>query len=125
MSKKVDLDRLADTLADYGFAYAISVGDDHRAHTAAVSPVLRDGLLHIGPVGRHTRANVEAHPEVTLLWPPSTPGGYSLIVDGHAVQPDPLTVTPTRAVLHRPASDDSPPSTCGPAYDCVNLAAQA
>ncbi|OBI47474.1 hypothetical protein A5707_19550 [Mycobacterium kyorinense] len=121
MSKKVDLDRLADTLRDYGFAYVISVDDDYRAHTAAVTPVLNDGVLRIGTVGRHTRANTEAHRDVTVLWPPQTPGGYSLIVDGHAETIDPLTVRPTRAVLHRPATSDSPPSTCSPAYDCVNL----
>ncbi|OHV03858.1 hypothetical protein [Mycobacterium talmoniae] len=125
MSKKVDLARLADTLRDYGFAYVISVDDRYTAHTAAVTPQLNDGVLHVGAVGRHTRANVEAHPDVTLLWPPQVPGGYSLIVDGHATGTDPLTVAPTRAVLHRPVTVDSPPSTCSPAYDCVDLATQA
>jgi hypothetical protein len=124
MSKKLDLDRLADTLGDYGFAYVISVDDDYRAHTTAVAPALVDGVLEVGAVGRHTRANATAHRDVTVLWPPHTPGGYSLIVDGHADEVDPLTVTPTRAVLHRPATDDSPTGACGPAYDCVNLAAK-
>lgn len=124
MSKKVDLDRLADTLRDYGFAYVISVSDDYRAHTAAVTPVLDDGVLQIGAMGRHTRANTEAHPDVTVLWPPRVSDGYSLIVDGHAEEVDPLTIRPTRAVLHRPATDDSPSSTCSPAYDCVEIAAQ-
>jgi hypothetical protein len=125
MSKKVDLTQLADTVRDYGFAYVISVDDDYRAHTTAVTPELTDGVLRVGPVGRHTRANLEAHRDVTVLWPPPVPGGYSLIVDGHADDTDPLTITPTRAVLHRPATEDSPPSTCSPAYDCVELAAQA
>ena len=40
MSVKVDLDRLADALADFTFAYLITVGDDYRAHSVAVDPVL-------------------------------------------------------------------------------------
>lgn len=125
MSKKVDLDRLADTLRDFGIAYVISVGDDYRAHTAATDPVFADGLLRVGAIGRHTRMNLESHREVTVLWPPQQPGGYSLIVDGVAQDLDPLTVAPTRAVLHRPATEDSPPETCSPAYDCVNLAVES
>jgi hypothetical protein len=125
MSKKVDLTRLADALRDYGFAYIISVDDDYHAHTAAVDPVFTDGVLQIGPVGRHTRSNVEAHRDVTVLWPPREPGGYSLIVDGRADDLEPLTVRPARAVLHRPATEESPPSTCSPAYDCVDLVNQA
>lgn len=125
MSKTVDLAQLADTLRDYGFAYVISVDGHFRAHTTTVSPVLTGGVLRVGPVGRHTRANLETHRDVTVLWPPRVAGGYSLIVDGHAEDTDPLTVTPTRAVLHRPATDDSPANTCSPAYDCVELAAQA
>ncbi|MDF2825563.1 MAG: hypothetical protein K0R68_2971, partial [Mycobacterium sp.] len=39
MSVKVDLDGLAEVLADFAFAYLITVGDDHRAHTVAVDPV--------------------------------------------------------------------------------------
>ena len=36
MSVKVDLDQLA----DFAFAYLVTVGDDDRAHTMAVEPVL-------------------------------------------------------------------------------------
>ena len=35
MSVKVDLDQLANTLADFTFGYLISVGDDYRAHAVA------------------------------------------------------------------------------------------
>ena len=51
MSVKVDLDKLADALADFTFAYLITVGDDYRAHTVAVEPVLTDGHLDVGQVG--------------------------------------------------------------------------
>src|SRR3981189_3099328 len=108
MSVKVDLDRLSDTLGDFALGYLITVGDDFRAHTVASDPALTDGVFHVGSIGNTTRRNVIQHADVTLLWPPREPGGYSLIVDGHGeVRGDGLCVTPVRAVLHRPA----PPGT--------------
>jgi hypothetical protein len=122
MSVKVDLDQLAEALADFTFAYLITVGDDYRAHTVAVVPLLSDGVLDIGPVGGHTRKNLAAHDGVTLVWPPSDPSGYSLIVDGTG-QPteDALKVVPTRAVLHRPATPSTPTANPGCLHDCVPL----
>ncbi|MBX7434798.1 pyridoxamine 5'-phosphate oxidase family protein [Mycobacterium sp. Y57] len=121
MSVKVDLDQLAATLADHPLGYLITVGDDHRAHTVAVDPVLRGGVLDIGRVGNSTRRNAAGHPDVTLLYPPADPGGYSLIVDGRAeVDGDVVHVTPERAVLHRPAVPGVPTASgCGD--DCVPL----
>ena len=107
MSVKVDIDRLADELANYTFAYLVTVGDDFRAHTVAVEPVLAGGVIDVGPVGGSTRRNVESHCIVTLVWPPSLPGGYTLIVDGEgrpAEADAPLQVVPSRAVLHRKAA---------------------
>ncbi len=43
MSVKVDLDRLADALTEYTFAYLVTVDDDYHAHTVAVEPVFADG----------------------------------------------------------------------------------
>ena len=88
MSVKVDLDRLADALADFTFAYLVTVGDDYRAHTVAVEPVFADGVLDVGPVGGTRAGTSTAHGDVTLVWPPREPGGYSLIVDGRARQSD-------------------------------------
>jgi hypothetical protein len=121
MSVKVDLDQLAEALADFTFAYLITVGDDHRAHTVAVDPVLIDGVLDVGAVGRRTRGNAESHPDVTVLWPPREPGGYTLIVDGAAGLTEAgLRVVPTGAVLHRPATPGaSTASGCGD--DCVSI----
>ena len=107
MSVKVDLDRLADELADFTFAYLVTVDDDFHAHTVAVEPVLADGVIDVGDVGGSTRGHLPAHHNVTLVWPPREPGGYSLIVDGVATAPDEdaaLTVVPSRAVLHRRAA---------------------
>jgi hypothetical protein len=122
MSVKVDLDQLADALADFTFAYLITVGDDYRAHTVAVAPVLSDGMIDLGSVGNTTRKNVGQHDGVTLVWPPSQPGGYTLIVDGYGrPTDDALTVEPTRAVLHRPATPDTPATNPGCLHDCVPL----
>lgn len=122
MSVTVDLGQLADKLADFSFAYLISVGDDYRAHTVSVQPVFRDGRLHIGTVGRHTRDNTTRHSDVTLVWPPRDPGGYSLIVDGRTQLSDEvLSVQPTRAVLHRKATAESPTTDPAGLHDCVPL----
>ncbi|OKH77962.1 hypothetical protein EB75_28605 [Mycobacterium sp. ST-F2] len=113
MSVKVDLAQLADTLADFGFAYLVTVGDDFRAHTVAVTPVFDGAALHIEPLGGTTLRNAEAHSAVTVLWPPREPTGYSLIIDGTAEPTDTgLRVEPSRAVLHR-----SPEGV----HDCVSL----
>jgi hypothetical protein len=122
MSVKVDLDQLAGALADYTFAYLITVGDDYRAHTVAVQPVLSDGVIDVGSIGNTTRSNVGRHDGVTLVWPPSQPGGYTLIVDGRGrPTDDALIVEPTRAVLHRPATPETPATNPGCLHDCLPL----
>ncbi|WP_445167183.1 pyridoxamine 5'-phosphate oxidase family protein [Mycolicibacterium sp. Dal123E01] len=124
MSVKVDLDRLASTLADYPCGYLITVSDDHRAHTVAVVARLTDGVLDVGAVGNSTRRNICGHPDATLLWPPREPGGYSLIVDGRGeLTDDFLRVIPQRAVLHRPAVPgvSTTPTASGCGDDCVPL----
>ncbi len=124
MSVKVDLDQLTEALADYTFAYLVTVGDDYHAHTVAVEPQLGDGVIDVGPVGGSTRRNLTAHGNVTLVWPPSRRGGYTLIVDGHGQPADadaPLHIVPSRAVLHRKATPDSPPRPAGCKDDCRPL----
>jgi hypothetical protein len=123
--KKVDFERLAAALADYRFAYLVSVDDAYRVHTVTVEPELRAGVMEVGLIGGRTRANVESRSNVTLLWPPGEPGGYSLIVDGRAEVTSTdgdcaqLRVVPTRALLHRNADPDTPGSAKGALHDCV------
>ena len=123
MSAQVDLDRLSEALRDYGFAYLITVNDEYRVRAVEVDPVFSDGVLDVGPVGDHTRANITRHRSATLVWPPAEPRGYSLIVDADAQTAadgdvrDPVRLLPTRALLHRPLAADSPGSHHG--YDCV------
>ena len=108
MSKKVELGELAERIREYSFAYLVTVGDEGRAHLLAVLPEWGAGTLTIGGVGKHSLTNVTAHPTATLVWPPAKPDGYSLIVDGTAAVGDgdaAIVVTPTKAILHRPAVD--------------------
>ncbi len=122
MSIPVELSALAQAMARYSFAYLLT----HRAHGAphavAVVPRFEDGVLVLDAIGRRTRENLTARPEVGLVWPPSAIAEYSLIVDGTAAfAGDTLRITPSRAVLHRPArrSEPAEPGTCG--SDCIEL----
>jgi hypothetical protein len=127
MSVKVDLDQLAAALEDFTFAYLVTVGDDYRAHTVAVEPVFADGVINVGPVGGGTRRNLAQHDGVTLVWPPSQPGGYTLIVDGRGHPTDgdaALQIVPSRAVLHRKAAPDSAAAAAVCLHDCVPLDAE-
>jgi hypothetical protein len=102
-------------------------------HTVTVEPELRERVMDIGLIGGKTRRNVESRSAVTLLWPPSEPGGYSLIVDGTGEIADVadsedgtavLRVVPTRALLHRNADPTTPGSAAGCLHDCVVFATQ-
>ncbi len=123
--KKVDVERLAAALGDYRFAYLLTVDDDYRMHTVTTKPELREGAMVVGLIGGRTRQNLDSRNVVTLLWPPSEPDGYSLIVDGRAELADAndsaaqLRVIPTRALLHRNADPQTPGSANGPQHDCV------
>ncbi|OBA63910.1 hypothetical protein A5647_00140 [Mycobacterium sp. 1100029.7] len=123
--KRVDFERLAAALPDFPFAYLVTVDDGYRVHTVTVEPQLRDTVLDIGLIGGRTRENLAQRSDVTLLWPPTEPGGYSLIVDGRAEVSEStsdtvrLDVVPTRALLHRDADPDSPTAAKGALHDCV------
>lgn len=122
VSMDVALDDLATTLDRYTFAYLTTVGTGTRAHIVAVRPVLDGVVLRITQPGGKTGRNVGEQPAVSLVWPPSDPDGYSLIVDGTGVlDGDELGVTPTRAVLHRPAPSATPNPDTGCQSDCVEL----
>lgn len=127
-AKRVDFKRLAEALHDYRFAYLVTVDDGYRVHTVTVEPELRGEMLEVGQIGGRTRANVQTRSAVTLLWPPSDPGGYSLIVDGRAEVADSggdtaaLRVVPKRALLHRNADPHTPGSAKGCLHDCVVFA---
>ena len=109
-----------------GEPYLVTVTPQAAPHcgTATVTLGAREAELTVVPVPR-TWAGAAGFRRVSLVWPPAEPGGYSLIVDGTgtcgpAGDGLALTVTVTRAVLHRrgpaPADGSSP---CG--SDCLTL----
>lgn len=104
MSVQVELGQLTEALAEYTYAYLVTVGDDYLPRVVAVVPVYADGVLTVDGIGNSTLRNVIGHPDVTLAYPPGSPDGYTLIVDGHGRCVDrELTITPVSAVLHRHA----------------------
>lgn len=125
MAKSVDLARLGELLPGYGFAFLVTVGDDYRVRTTAITPTFDGARVDVGPVGSHGRENMAAHPSVTLVWPAREVSEYSLFVDGHAELADdpaaPILVTPTKALLHRPMFENG--RALGTMHDCVQLKA--
>ena len=104
MSIPVALDELREiALQQAPFAYLLTVTDGSSAHAVAVTVSIGDGVVTC-EAGKGSCANASARPNVSLLWPPGSPGDYSLIVDGDAsVDGSTVRVAPTRAVRHRPA----------------------
>ncbi|MFZ4810967.1 MAG: pyridoxamine 5'-phosphate oxidase family protein [Ilumatobacteraceae bacterium] len=103
MSIRVAIEELEQALAEYPWGYVLTVSDDGRAHVLAVPTHYVDGVL-VAPIGRSTTVNVSERPDVSMLFPPASGTGYSLIVDGTATIVDgDLHLDPVTAVRHRPA----------------------
>lgn len=124
MSIPVPLERLRAAIDERGAgAYLLTVSDDGRPHAVHV-PTHWEGDALAAEAGRRTTANAAARPQVSLLYPVRSADDYSLIVDGTAAvttdrETTRLVITPTKAVLHRPAAVPDPTAAC-PA-DCVPL----
>ena len=124
MSIPVPLDRLRAALKERGgSAYVLTISDDGRPHVVH-SAIRWEGDTLAADVGTRSAANATARPSVSLLYPVRSDGDYSLIVDGGAAvmaldDGHRLLITPTKAVLHRPAPAPDPSSPCG--ADCVPL----
>lgn len=114
MSIPVDVADLARALADFGAGYLLSTSADGRVKAVTIEPEVVDGALLVTGPGRGSCANVSAQPSVTVLLPPLVPRGYTLLVDGTAqVVGEDVRLTPTSAVLHRPASHSDGPAAPG------------
>jgi len=128
MSIPVPLERLRAALEERGGnAYVLTVTDDGRPHVVHSAVCWADDTL-AADVGRRSAANAAARPSMSLLYPARSDGDYSLIVDGNATviardDGQRLLITPTKAVLHRPAAAPDPSSPC--AADCVPLLSPA
>ena len=102
MSIAVALEELPGKVTEYPFCFLVTTGEE-RSHLLAVKPAVVEAGLRC-ETGHSSRANVVRNPLVVLLFPPVEPDGFSMIVDGEAeVNGDGVVVTPTWAVLHRPA----------------------
>ena len=104
MSIAVEIDRLGEEMARFGeSAFVLTTSDDGRPHISHV-PVTHDEGLLCCTVGGRSAGNARARPQIAVLWPPGATDGFSLIVDADArVEGSELRLTPTKAVLHRPA----------------------
>ncbi len=127
MSIPVPMDELRAAIETRGgSAYLLTVSDDQRPHAVHAAVGWDDRLLAT-TVGKRSTANAAARPAVSLLYPARVDGDYTLIVDGSAAVDDAapdqrrVLITPTRAVLHRPAAVPDPSASCG--ADCVPVLA--
>src|SRR6266849_2374877 len=117
MSVPVPMLRLRAAVEERGASgYLLRVCDDGSPH-AVHAPVRWDGDEIVVDVGKRSAANAGARPSVSLLFPVRDASDYSLIVDGTAAVASSdggqsVRVTPTRAVLHRPAVVPDPTSSC-------------
>lgn len=103
MSIPVPLPELEARLSDFPWGYLVTVRDDGRPQALAVPTLMVEGVL-VATVGRGAAGNATSRPNVTMLFPGANSEELSLIVDGDArVDGDRVEVTPSWAVLHRPA----------------------
>ena len=109
VSVKVTVDDLADRLDEYGAAaFVVTVGADSSPKVVHVSVVWDGEVLRCTP-GGGTLANLTGGGPVTLVFPSSGTGGYSMFLDGQGVpdlDDDAVAVIEfTGGVLHRPVPD--------------------
>jgi len=109
-------------MMQYPFAYLLTTRAGAAPHAVAVTAVMDEGELVVAATGQRTRANARQTPTVSLVWPPSSPQAYSLIVDGLAsVAGESIRIAPSRAVLHRPAPSPRPAPSGDCGSDCLPL----
>jgi hypothetical protein len=122
MSIEVQPGELPEMLARFPFVYLLTVGEQPRPHISALAARVADGAVVVSGAGQRSRDRIAVNELVTLLAPPYEPGGYSLIIDGTGrVSGEAILVSPTRAVLHRPATGPAPAGGDGCAQDCVEI----
>lgn len=105
--------------------YLLSVTATREPHCGTVTVRWEDNTVLVAPPSSWPASEADGNRQISLLWPPAEPGGYSLIVDGTATSTQrdgapALSITVTKAVLHRrgPAPEGND-SSCG--SDCVPI----
>jgi hypothetical protein len=125
MSIPVDVADLAKALEDFGAGYLLTTSAEGTVKVVTVEPAVVGDVVVVEAPGGGTVRNLAGRAAVTLVFPPREPKGFTLLVDGTgAVEGDDVRVTPTGAVLHRPASHaDGPPPPDGCGHDCAPVSA--
>ena len=104
MSVLVDVADLPERLQEFDRGYLLT-SKDGLVKAVSARAVPEDGALRVAAPGRGSVANVGTNPAVTLLFPPVTSPGMSLLVDGTAAADgEDVVIMPTGAVLHRPVA---------------------
>lgn len=124
MSIPVAIADLASALEEFGAGYLLTTTGG-TVKVVTVEPRVSEGAVLVDAPGGGTLANLAGNAAVTLVFPPAEPKGFTLLVDGSGeVVGDDVRVTPTGAVLHRPAMHGDgppPPRSVGEATDsCGN-----
>jgi hypothetical protein len=124
MSIPVEVADLAKFFAEFDAGYLLTVTPTGTVKVVTVEPVVTDGVLLVAGPGKGTLANLARSGAVTLVFPPRQPKGFTLLVDGTGdLAGDDVQVTPTGAVLHRPANHaEGPPPPGGCGNDCAPVA---
>lgn len=120
MSIPVEVGDLDKALEGFGAGYLVTVSAAGTAKVVTVEPAVADGVVLVTAPGRGTLTNLAGNAAVTLVFPPLEPRGFTLLVDGTAeADGDDVRITPSGAVLHRPAAHaDGPPAPDGCGHDC-------
>jgi hypothetical protein len=125
MSIPVALDALRTEMGKYRPSGYLLTAGEGAPHVVSVVPEWNGDQMET-TCGRRTATNAERQPSVALLFSPIDDGDYSLIVDATATarldgEQWYVSLTPSKAVLHRNATPDSPTSVTGCGNDCVPL----
>jgi hypothetical protein len=104
MSIPVEIDKLADALDAFTVGYLLTADAEGRVKVVSVTPRLRDGTLVCAP-SRGSARNLATNPHATVVLPPTSAMGMSLLVDGTGTaDDDEIVLVPVSAVLHKSAA---------------------
>jgi hypothetical protein len=106
------------------YLVTVTADDDPHCGTVRVGwDATGERILVDPPPSSWPGSAASGHQQVSLLWPPAEPGGYSLFVDGAAEHRDgeqALTISISKAVLHRRGTPTDA-NTSGCASDCIPI----
>ena len=108
MSIKVTIEDIDKRLAEYGnSAFVVTMTEAGKAKIVHSVISLEDNCLICSP-GKGTLKNLADSSSVSLIFPPHSDDGFSMIIDGDGQILDPekgsIKVKITGSVLHRPAA---------------------